>query len=469
MTTVHDQSFATASPARHASLLTALVLAVAGYQINATMLAPALPDVMERLHTSSGPAGLAQTLFFLFAAIGQITIARLSDYLGRRRMLLTTLLFLILGEAVCALAPNIEIFIVGRMLQGLSAATFALSYLILHELLSPGKFGRALGIITAVNGGIAGVDAIVGGTVADTVGFRGIFLLSLLLTLVAIGVVYFSVPATNVPRPGTMDWKGASLLAVGLTGVLLALNEGGNSGWVSPGPLVLLVGGLLCLVLFPRVERGNPDALIDTSALASRRVWPLLLTTVFTLAGVFGMLNFTIPLLTQTPDAGYGMSATTSAVLFLAPASALGVIAAPLAGQFAPRIGWRRSVLIGVIGTAAAFVPLVLFPGAPWAVFAALAVLGITYTGYSLTALTGLAVESAPADKPGSVPGLNGACFGIGASLGIAVAASVVDAVTGGGPPTSGAFHAALWSSAAFVALALITAFLIKPASQPNE
>ena len=69
MTTVH-QSSTTASSTRHTGLLLALVLAVAGYQINATMLSPAIPDVIERLHTTSGLAGLSQTLFFLFSERG---------------------------------------------------------------------------------------------------------------------------------------------------------------------------------------------------------------------------------------------------------------------------------------------------------------------------------------------------------------------------------------------------------------
>ncbi|CAM02506.1 putative MFS family arabinose efflux permease [Saccharopolyspora erythraea NRRL 2338] len=466
MTTIRNQSAPAAPPTRQAGLLAALVLAVAGFQINATMLTPALPDVIERLHTTSGPAGLSQTLFFLFAAIGQVTIARLSDHLGRRRMLLVTLAILIVGEVVCVLAPNIEVFVVGRMLQGISSAAFTLAYLILHESLSPQRFGRALGVITAVNGGIAGVDAVIGGTVADSVGFRGIFLITLVLTAVATAAVHFAVPESRVPASGRMDWRGAALLGIGLTGVLLALNEGGSWGWTSPATLVLLLAGLASLVLFAVVQKRTRDGIIDVSVLASRQVWPLLLTTVFTLAGVFGMLNFTIPLLTQTPGAGYGMSATTSALLFLTPASALGLLAAPLAGQFAPRLGWRRSVLIGAVGTAAAFVPLVLLPQSPWVACAALAALGITYTGYSLTALNGLAVASAPADKPGSLPGLNGACFGVGASLGIAVSSSVVTAATAGGPPTAGAFQAALWSSAVFVALALLTALLIRPATE---
>ncbi|NYH77784.1 putative MFS family arabinose efflux permease [Actinopolyspora biskrensis] len=444
-------------------MLSTLVLAVAGYQINATMLAPALPDVIERLDTTSGPAGLAQTLFFLFAAIGQVTIARLSDHVGRQRMLLATLGTLIAGEAVCALAPNIGIFVIGRMLQGVSSGTFSLAYLILHESLPPRRFGRALGIVTAVNGGIAGIDAVLGGMVADTVGFRGIFLASLLITAGATAAVFIWVPSTSAPSTGKMDWKGALLLGLGLTGVLLALNEGSSWGWGSPGTLGLLLGGLSALVLFSRVEGRTRDALIDTATLASRRVWPLLLTTVFTLAGVFGMLNFTIPLLTQSSESGYGMSATLSALLFLTPASALGIVAAPIAGHFAPRIGWRRSILIGLLGTAAAFLPLALAPRVPWVLFAALAILGVTYTGYSLTALTGLAVESAPPDKPGSLPGINGACFGIGSSLGIAVVSSVVTGITSGGPPTFEALHTALWASAGLVVLALLAALLIKP------
>ncbi|GAB3297030.1 MFS transporter [Parasphingorhabdus pacifica] len=468
MTTVRDPSPTSAPPVRSTALLTALVLAVAGYQINATMLAPALPNVIERLGTTSGTAGLSQTLFFLFAAIGQVTLARLSDYVGRRRMLLVMLVVALVGELICALAPTIEFFIIGRILQGVSAATFTLAYLTLHESLSPQKFGRALGIITAVNGGIAGVDTIIGGSVADSVGFRGIFLITALITVIAIVAVHFWVPATGVST-GRMDWKGAALLGAGLTGILLALNEGSSWGWSSVVTLGLLIGGVLALVLFAIVERSNRDAIIDTSVLASRRGWPLLLTTIFTLAGVFGMLNFTIPLLTQTAGAGYGLSATMSALLYLTPASALGVIAAPLVGHFSPRIGWRRSVLIGSVGTAAAMVPLVLVPQSPVIVFAALAVLGITYTGYMLTSLSGLAVALAPEDKPGSLPGLTGACFGIGASLGIAVPASVVTAVSGGGPPTADAFHAALLSAGVFVALALMTAPLIKTPKSKNN
>jgi predicted MFS family arabinose efflux permease len=451
------------APANRAGggLVLALVLAVAAFDINSTMLAPALPDVITRLHTDSGLVGLSQTLFFLFSAVGQVTIARLSDYLGRRRLLGPVMILLIVGEVICVLAPNIAVFIVGRALQGVSAAAYTLSYLIMREALPPKRFGRGLGIITAVSGGIAGLDVIVAGGVADHVGFRGIFLITLAVTVVALVAVYRWVPDTRPATGGRMDWQGAALLGVGLSCLLLAVNQSSAWGWGSPAIIGLLVAGVLALVAFPVVEKRISDPVIDTRSLASRQVWPLLLATLCTLAGVFGMLNFTIPLLTQD-HAGFGLSATVSAIAFLTPASALGIIAAPIAGHFAPQVGWLKSVRIGVIGTAIAFVPLAIFLHSPWIAALALAALGITFTGYTQTSLTGLSLEAAPADKPGSVPGINGACFGLGASLGIAVAANLVTELTKGGQLTFGALHAAVWCSGAFVLIGLIATLILR-------
>ena len=60
-----------------------------------------------------------------------------------------------------------------------------------------------------------------------------------------------------------------------------------------------------------------------------------------------------------------------------------------------------------------------------WIVFAAFSLLGIFYNGLALTTINGLGVILSPKDAPGSLPGLNGACFGIGAGLGIAIVAPV--------------------------------------------
>ncbi|MFD7922779.1 MFS transporter [Streptomyces sp. NPDC059740] len=456
----------TRSP-RQLGLLFALVLAVLGYQINATMLSPALPDVIHRLHTDAGVAGLSQTLFFLCASLGQIVLARLSDFRGRRTMMLLAGAVLIVGNLACTLAPNVGVFLAGRVLQGVSAANFTLAFLILDQAMDPKRFGWAAGVITAVNGGFAGVDAVAGGRIADTIGFRGVFAVSLLVSLAGTVGVLLAVPRLAPTATGRMDWPGAALLATGVGGLLVGLSQGQSWGWVSPATLACGIGGAAALVGFWCVQRRTSRPLIDTALLASRRSWPLLATSALTLAGAFGALSLTVPLFTQDPDAGFGLNAFRSALLYATPASAIGVIGAPLAGWLGPRLGWRRGVRLGAVGTLVAFAGATVLLDSPWALCALLAVLGITYNGLSMTALNGLSVVAVP-EAEGALPGLNGACIGIGASLGTAVASAVITSGSHGGHTAHAAYTGAMYAALGLLVTALVCALAIARPGRPD-
>ncbi|WP_327326977.1 MFS transporter [Streptomyces sp. NBC_01210] len=444
-------------------MLLAMVLAVLGYQINATMLSPALPDVIERLGTTTAAAGLSQTLFFLMAAIGQVTLARLSDQRGRKPMMVVCAFVLIAGNLLSVFAPNIEIFIAGRILQGMSAAMFTLAFLTLNQLLTPAGFGKAAGIITAVNGGLAGVDAIAGGQIADTIGFRGIFVCSTLIAVAGlIGVRKYvpDVPPTTVDA--RFDARGIAALSLGLTGILVGLAQGASWGWTSPLTLGFLFGGLVALVLFVVSQKSAANPVIDIEVLASRRAWPLLITTVCTLGGAFGAVALTIPLFSQDARVGLGLSAVTAAVLFLTPIQLIGVISAPLTGRLGPKIGWRRVVVTGAAANLAIFVFATFFLDNQWILVTSLAALGVTYGGFMLTGLNGLAVTTAPEDKPGSLSGLNGACFGIGASLGIAIASAMITAGSDAHGPTEAGYQHAMYAALALLAIGVVSSLLIQ-------
>ncbi|MGW0701645.1 MFS transporter [Streptomyces sp. NPDC002867] len=444
-------------------MLLAMVLAVLGYQINATMLSPALPDVIERLGTTTAAAGLSQTLFFLMAAIGQVTLARLSDQRGRKPMMIVCAFVLIAGNLLCVFAPNIEIFIAGRILQGVSAAMFTLAFLTLNQLLSPAGFGRAAGIITAVNGGLAGVDAVAGGQIADTIGFRGIFVCSTLIAVAGlIGVRRYvpDVPPTTADAP--FDARGITALSIGLTGVLVGLAQGAAWGWTSPLTLAFLLGGLLALVVFVVSQKSAANPVIDIDVLASRRAWPLLLTTICTLGGAFGAIALTIPLFSQDARVGLGLSAVAAAFLFLTPIQLIGVISAPLTGRLGPKAGWRRIVVAGAVANFVIFVFATLFLHHEWILVASLAALGVTYGGFMLTGLNGLAVTTAPKDKPGSLSGLNGACFGIGASLGIALASAMITAGSDAHGPTAAGYQHAMYAALALLGIGVVASLLIQ-------
>ncbi|WP_431278978.1 MFS transporter [Leifsonia poae] len=452
---------ATASPlrgGRAVGLVATLILGVLSYQLNASMISPALPDIARQLNENVGQVSQVSSLFFLAGAIGGVVLSRWSDFIGRKQALIVVLVLLAVGTILCIFAPSLPILLIGRALQGASSAAFQLSYVILSESMSAKVFGTTLGIITAVNGGVGGVDGWVGGLLSDAFGFRSIFVVIFIVGLVALLCVFLVVPKTSRPvSSGRMDWWGAAVLSIALICVTFFVSQGSSAGWSAPITLIYLVGTIVAFVAFWFVEKRRTTPLIATEHLKSRQVWPVIATTILTLSGVFAVINFTVVLLSQDSHSGYGLDAATSALLFLAPAALIGVFAAPISGWLAGRRGWIRILRVGLIASTAALVVISLLPHSQWVVFGMIALLGITYNGLVLTTINGLGVLLSPPDAPAALPGLNGAAFGIGASLGIGIVAPFAAQGTAGG------YSTALWISVGITVLALLASLFIAP------
>ncbi|MFE3516554.1 MFS transporter [Streptomyces sp. NPDC059166] len=442
-------------------LVTALLLAVGSYQLNNTMIAPANPQIIESLHTDTATVGLAQTLFAMIGAISAIVVTRISDWTGRRRALLFSLGVLVVGNVVVALAPGVGFYLAGRALSGMCGAVFAFAFLILHDLLDLKTFSKALAVIAAIKAGLGGAEAVVSGSIVDTFGYRAVFWCMVAFTATAFVCVYFVVPETAASEKRRLDWKGSLTVAVGLTGLSLTLSQGGKWGWTTPGTLVALTVGIVFLAAFPFVEKRAAEPLIRPSELGSRRAWPLLLTNVLTLAGAGAATLFVLPLLAQNAGGGFGMSATTAALLYTMPVSVVGFAFAPFAGSLAPRIGWRVILNTGLVVTVAGLAVLAAFSDSPEIAFAVTLVLGACYTGLVLTALDGLGVLLSSREAPGALTGFNTAAFGIGASLGVAVSSGIITQLQDGGAPTHHGYATALWTCTGLAFLGLLVSFLI--------
>ncbi len=202
--------------------------------------------------------------------------------------------------------------------------------------MTPTQFGIALGTIIAANGGAAGVDGLVGGVLSDTLGFRAIFVVIAALSLMAIVLAIRHVPATTRRSTGKMDWPGATVLSAALTCLSVGLTQGSANGWTSTWAMILLSGTILLAVAFWHVEKLRRDPLIAVKHLRSRQVWPIMVTTLFTLSGFFVAINITVVLLSQDDLNGYGMNATMSGLLFLVPLSVIGLFSGPFTGWWAP-------------------------------------------------------------------------------------------------------------------------------------
>ena len=102
------------------ALMTALLVAIFAFQLNASMLSPALATMTKELHTTDTQIGLTQTVFFTAAALFSLFLPRLADLVGRKKVLIGILISTILGCVVSALAPDVNILMIGRILQGAS-------------------------------------------------------------------------------------------------------------------------------------------------------------------------------------------------------------------------------------------------------------------------------------------------------------------------------------------------------------
>jgi len=436
-----------------ARLVGVLLLGVIAYQLNATMVTPALPAIAAALHAPD-VAGVS-SLFFLSGAIGGILLSRWSDQVGRRRALIVIMLILTGGTLLCLFATSLRMLLLGRVLQGASSAAFQIAYVLLRETMTAEMLGPAIGVVTAISGGVGGLDGYLGGFLVERFGFRAIFVVVLLVGLLALAGVARLLPRDR-PDAGTpaTDWWGGLLLSGALILAMQIIGSGAGSGWLATPTVLYAIGAGLCFLAFWRFEARHPAPLIAVGILRSRRVWPTVLTTLLTLAGIFAAMNFTIVLMGESRAAGFGLDPEHAALALLTPPALVGVIAAPLAGRLATLFGWTRILRLGMALSIALLLLVACLPER-WVAIAAMLLLGVTYNGLVLTPLNGLGVLLSPREAPSALPGLNGAGFAIGASLGIALVAPFVARNSAAGYTT------ALLVSLAIAALGLLSSLLI--------
>nr|WP_091601262.1 MFS transporter [Arthrobacter koreensis] len=444
--------------------MAALLAACVAFQLNASMLSPALVTIEEELNTTSAAVGLTQTAFFTAAALFSLFLPRLGDIIGRKKVLAGMLIVLTIGSVVAALAPSIEVLFVARLIQGVSGPVVPLTLIMLRVEIRDAKlYGTLMGVITAVNGGIAGVDAIAGGYLAQNHGFASVFWAMAAVGAVATALLLFLAPESTAEKKEKMDWVGVVPLVISVGTLLTAFNEAGklaDANW----PLVigLIVVAVVAFAVFWKVENRTEQPLVATYLLKQRSTWALLLTTLLTMTGVFAVMNGIIPALAQDGVIGFGMGAEESAWWTLTPYAIAGLIVGPIAGRLAATLGYGKVLRIGMIGSVIGLTLVLLVVGSDskLGLLGVSVLIGITYAGIGNIMLNGLGIVLSPKENPGFLPGLNAGAFNLGAGLSFAVIYAVKTATT---PADGGAggYYGGIVAGLVILVLALAASFLI--------
>ncbi|MEE9097934.1 uridine transporter UriT [Pseudarthrobacter phenanthrenivorans] len=427
-----------------AALMTALLAACVAFQLNASMLSPALVTMGQELKADQALIGLSQTWFFTAAALFSLFLPRLSDIVGRKKVLVGMMLLMAVGSVIAALAPDITWLFVGRIIQGVSGPTVPLCLIMLRSAVSnPRKYGTLMGLITAVNGGVAGVDSFVGGYFAEHYGFRSIFWLMVVLAAAATALIVF-LASESKPAAGTrMDWLGVFFIVVAVGALLTALNEGSklvagfNSGTLMLS-LALVVVSAVAFLAFWRTEQRAAQPMVETVHLRQRSTWAPLLTTTLTMTGIFAVINGIVPAYVQAASPGFGVGPTEMSLIILTPYALLGWLVGPVSGRLAPVFGYTKVLRIGLLGSIAALA-VIAFLGLhslPMMILGTV-LLGIMYAGTVNIMLNGLGVVLSPAGNPGFLPGMNAGAFNLGAGLSFLILPAVLVATSALGDATA--------------------------------
>jgi len=385
------------------------------------------------------------------------------DRYGRNRLLIAGTLLFAIASALCAVASDLPLLLLGRGLQGVGAAVLMPNSLaILGASFSGEARGRAIGIWASVGAGMAAFGPVLGGWLIDVVGWRAIFLINLPLAAGAIVLALLYVRDSRERERPALDMPGGLLATAALGALTWGLTLGtGRSGWTSLAIAGVIAGALL-LLAFIAVEKIRGDRAMMPLAMFGSASFVGLTALTLLLYGALGALMVLLPYV-LIEASGYSGTQAGMALVPLAVVLALG---SPLMGKVAGRIGARSPLTIGPLIVAAGFF-LQLRIQAPtdyWTqVLPAMLVLALGMVG-AVAPLTNAVLGSVDSRHTGSASGLNSAVARTGGLIATALLGNVLGARDEA--LMSGFYTAIIVCVVACMAASASAFFLITPAAR---
>lgn len=396
------------------AIVLAAVLGSGMTMLDGTVVNVALATIGEDLDASLAELQWISNGYLLSLSSFILLGGSLGDRFGRRRMFVVGTIWFALASLLCGIAPNPEVLIAARVLQGLGAALLTPGSLAMIQ----GAFVRddrakAIGAWSGLGSIAAAIGPFVGGGLVQYADWRWIFLINLPLALVTVMVAQRAVPETLDPNaPREFDLVGAVLAALTLGGLTYALIE-----WGGPWAPWALVVTLLAGVGYVLDERHSDHPMLPLGIFADRTFSAANAMTLVVYAALGAVLFFLV-LQLQTVS-GYGALEAGVATL---PITICMLFLASKGGELGTRIGPRIPMTVGPLVMAAGTL-LLLAVGEDvnyWTdVLPGLTVFGLGLA-LMVAPLTSTVLAAAPDEHAGIASGVNNAVARAGSLLAVA-------------------------------------------------
>jgi EmrB/QacA subfamily drug resistance transporter len=338
---------AATGPTRRWWILGVVGLAQLMVVLDATIVNIALPSAQHDLGFSNADRQWVVTAYSL--AFGGLLLlgGRLSDLLGRRRMLIIGLIGFAAASALGGAATSFAVLVIGRGTQGAFGAMLAPAALstLTVTFTDPAERGRAFGVYGAIAGGGGAVGLLLGGLLTEYLSWRWCLYVNVILAVFAVAGALRLLERHPRDPSVHIDWPGTVLVVAGLVAIVYGLSEADTKSWGDPVTLALLFAGAVLLVAFVLVERRVQHPLLPLRIVLNRFRGGAYLAIGLSAIGVFGIFLF----LTYYLQLTLAYSPVKSGLAFLPMIAAIIAASTISSGVLMPRFGPRPLIPIGLL------------------------------------------------------------------------------------------------------------------------
>lgn len=396
-------------PALHLRQFAGLALAALLAPLNSTIIAVALPSIVDAFRTT--PALATQwlvTAYLVVTIVAQSPAGKLADLWGTSRVLTLGRVAFGLGALIAAFSPSLPVLAAGRVLMAIGGAlSIPTVFAALRNSVPAARRGRIFGIFGAIMGAAAAAGPVLGGLLTSAYGWHSVFVVNVPVVLLS----FLLVPPTRATRrAGTMprfDWLGSAVLGLAMLLLVAAVNR---------ASLLLATAMLVVLAAFVARELRAADPVLDVR-LFTRAPF----AAGSAIVGLQNLAMYAMLFLLPFFLAGRG-AARTGATLLLFTVSM--VLASPVGGRLSDAIGARIVALAGALVSTA---------GALLFITQGELVASVTLMGAGIGISTSPAQASALGAVPASQAGVASGALSTMRYAGGVVGSGLVTMLAGGG------------------------------------
>jgi len=384
--------------ARNKLVIALLLVSTFVVFLNETIMSVAIPHLMVDLGVTASAAQWLTTAFLLTMAIVIPITGFMLQRINTRPIYMAAMAIFSVGTLICALAPGIELLIVGRVVQAVGTAIMMpLLMTTVMSLVPPEGRGKTMGNISIVMSVAPAIGPTIGGFILSQFDWRFMFYFTLPIAVGALVLGAIKIRNVSTPRYAPLDVLSVILSALAFGGLvygLSSLGEGAEHGSAIPSWAPIVVG-VVAMAIFVWRQIGlarNDKALLDLRTLQHTNYSVSLVTAAIAMVALLGT-SILIPIYTQSV---LGLNTLQTGMMLLPGGLIMGVLG-PVVGRLYDKVGPRPLLVPGVVAVTAVMWALTTVSQhtAIWQVIAGHIVLSIGLA-FTFTPLFTTAMSSVP-------------------------------------------------------------------------